>query len=390
MSQSPRHLLEGSLGTGVRAGLGGAGASFLTGTAGPSAPHLLEVSSNPTAARKPSAPTSLQATPGHPALRSCKVIAPSPERPQPVSGIASRKGQQQPWAVVSLRPHPDESAIGLPDLPSERRACSGGFHCAPGRDRLQIQFLGISPRAPKATAQPRRNAGQGGPPSTRRRQGRRSSCCQPGTAARPGAAGLVTYSSHGRRKPGSLGWLWPAPPVLAGNVRGHSLRRPTQSDRGGAPDACRAGGESVPAHPLSLKARLVSISTFPDSVPQPRAVQRAVGMLLVTHGRGTFAWGCSDLESSVDLRSCMILASGSPHRPWGPPGISPLPLWEGPRSHPSWPPSPGSLSHPTDWQMVMTQPKAPLSPVPPGFHAAPSEAHISASLGKFITTCEEA
>ena len=106
MSQSPRHLLEGSLGTGVRAGRGGAGASFLMGTAGPSAPHLLEVSSNPTAARKPSAPTSLQATPGHPALRFCKVVAPSPERPQPVSGIASRKGQQQPWAVVSLRPSP--------------------------------------------------------------------------------------------------------------------------------------------------------------------------------------------------------------------------------------------------------------------------------------------
>ena len=47
--------------------------------------------------------------------------------------------------------------------------------------------------------------------------------------------------------------------------------------------------ESLSLHtPLSLKARLVSISTFPDSVPQPRAVQPAVGMLLVTHGRGTF------------------------------------------------------------------------------------------------------
>ena len=133
--------------------------SFLRGTAGPSPQYFLDTSSSPQWAREPSTPTPLQAAPEHPALPSwpCRVVAPS-ECPQPVSGITSCQvlaaavGGGLSCGLTQTRLQSGsriQRVRGEPVLEASS--------CAPGRDRLQIQFLGISHRAPEAAAQPCRN-----------------------------------------------------------------------------------------------------------------------------------------------------------------------------------------------------------------------------------------
>lgn len=260
----------------------------------------------------------MQAAPEHPALSSwpCRVVEPSPECPQPVSGITSR----QVLAAAVGGGLSCSLTQTLLQLGSRIQRVRGepvleASSCAPGRDRLQIQFLGISHRALEAAAQPCRNE--------RTRQ----------TALRLMSAQVLLSTRHRQPGPGLQG-LSPTPHIgtKSWGPLGSCSRGALSSvcsivlagDSMGVCTACasrcgqtvedRAGWRVCPHSGLSRhtgtspKAGLVSVSMFPDFCPLT-AMQPALG-----DPRGkALCPGCSDLEPSLDLRSCTILASGSPH-----------------------------------------------------------------------------